>query len=479
MDSRSEPLWRWSASRIAQAVRSGQTCAERVVGEVLDRIERANPSVNAFALIDAPGALAQARRLDQARAAGAPGGLLEGVPFHVKDLVPTAGMETSYGSWAMEGNVPQADVRAVARMKAAGAVLLGKTTTPELGTKIQTESPRYGATRNPWRLDRSPGGSSGGSAAAVACGMGPLAVNTDGAGSARVPASCCGVLGYKPSLGLVPNDLAAALFENNQYIGLNTRTVDDLALALTVMNGPDAGDPWTLGRATQHFACRPDAALVVRRLRVLYVPLMGNRTLDDDVAARVEGALDRLGDQGVEVTTFAEPFDWGIDISTAWLRGMLQARLAPMLATHRDRLDPELVAVLEGNPQMSTEQRASLPLQRTQLYRRVQHLFDRADLVVSPTLAAPPIALSHRSSQPLLIGGQAVGSLREAWYPYASVANMTGHPAISIPVGFTPGGLPVGLQAMAGLHQDQQLIDVAALLEQLLPWADAWPADAA
>ena len=474
-----EPIWRWSASRIAQAVRTGRTSAEEVVREVLARMEHVNPSINAFALIDAQGAMAQARQRDQARAAGAQAGPLEGVPFHVKDLVPTAGLETAYGSWAMQGNVPQTDARAVARVKAAGAILLGKTTTPEFGTKIQTESPRYGPTRNPWRLTRSPGGSSGGAAAAVASGMGPVAVNTDGAGSARIPASCCGILGYKPSLGLVPNDMAAALFENNQYIGLNTRTVGDLAIMLTVMNGPDSGDPWTLGRDRQEFVCPQDPHMAVRGLRVLYVPLMGNRTVDADVAALVDGALGRLRELGVTVTTLAEPFDWGIELSTAWLKGMLQARLVPLLATHRNRLDPELVAVLEGANDVTADQRASLPLQRTQLYRRVQHLFDTDDLIISPTLAAPPIALNHRSSEPLVIGGTEAGSLREAWYPYTSVANMTGHPAISIPVGFTPDRLPVGLQAMGPLHQDQRLIDLAAALEMLLPWGHTWPGEPA
>ena len=457
-DMSQEPIWRWSASRIAQAVRTGRTSAEEVVREVLARVEHVNPSINAFALIDAQGAMAQARQRDQARAAGAQAGPLEGVPFHVKDLVPTAGLETAYGSWAMQGNVPQTDARAVARVKAAGAIL------------IQTESPRYGPTRNPWRLTRSPGGSSGGAAAAVASGMGPVAVNTDGAGSARIPASCCGILGYKPSLGLVPNDMAAALFENNQYIGLNTRTVGDLAIMLTVMNGPDPGDPWTLGRDRQEFVCPQDPHMAVRGLRVLYVPLMGNRTVDADVTALVDGALGRLRELGVTVTTLAEPFDWGIELSTAWLKGMLQARLVPLLATHRNRLDPELVAVLEGANDVTADQRASL---------RVQHLFDTDDLIISPTLAAPPIALNHRSSEPLVIGGTEAGSLREAWYPYTSVANMTGHPAISIPVGFTPDRLPVGLQAMGPLHQDQRLIDLAAALEMLLPWGHTWPGEPA
>lgn len=475
MSTVNAPAWRWRAVDTVAAIRAGRSSALEVVRSVLARIAEVNPSINAFALLDAQGALSQAAWLDESRAAGRPAGSLEGVAFHVKDLIPTAGLETAYGSWSMAGNVPDADVRSVARLKAAGAVLIGKTTTPEFGTKIQTNSPRYGHTRNPWNLDRTPGGSSGGAAAAVASGMGCLGVNTDGAGSARVPASCCGVLGLKPSLGLVPNDMAAALFENNQYVGLNTRSVDDLALALTVMNGPDAYDPWTLGRRALTFSAPRDLAQALRGLRILHVPRMGNSKVHAGVEQRVDEALQHLQSMGAQVTCLDEPFDWGIDLSTRWLRTMLRARLSPMLDTWRDRLDPELVAVLEGSARLSEAERLALPLQRTQLFRRVQGLFDRFDLVVSPTLSAPPIALDHASSQPMLIGGEVVGTLREAWYPYTAVANLTGHPALSVPVGFTDDGLPVGLQAMGRLHEDQTLIDLAAVLESVRPWDAFWP----
>jgi aspartyl-tRNA(Asn)/glutamyl-tRNA(Gln) amidotransferase subunit A len=460
---------------MASAVRGGHVSAHQIVSEVLDRIQRVDPSVNAYALLDAEGALRQAQDSDRARAAGAPVGPLEGVPFHVKDLLPTAGLETSYGSWAMAGNIPKTDLAAVARMKKAGAILLGKTTTPEFGTKIQTDSPRYGFTRNPWRLDRSPGGSSGGSAAAVACGMGPLALNTDGAGSARVPASCCGVIGYKPSLGLVPNEMAAALFENNQYVGVNTRTVADLALALTVINGADPGDPWTLGRPPKSFTVPGDRFVSMQGMRVLYVPMMGNHKLDPHVEASMAKSLRCLQDAGVQVLMGPEQFDWGVAVSIAWLRGMLKARLSPLLASHRDRLDPDFIGVLEGADDGTPAERATLPLQRTELFRRVQQLFEVADLIVSPTVAAPPIGLHHRTSEPLVIAGEEVGSLRRAWYPYTGVANMTGHPAISIPIDMTPDGLPIGLQAMGRLHEDQVLINLAAALEQAQPWAERWP----
>lgn len=475
MTTVSSELWRWSATSIADAVRLGTTSAEEVVHAVLARIAQVNQEVNAFALLDAEGALAQARRIDGALAIGMPARPLEGVPIHVKDLVPTAGMETAYGSLLMVGNVPAADVCAVARLKAAGAVLLGKTTTPEFGSKIHTESVRHGHTHNPWNLARSPGGSSGGAAAAVSSGMGPLAVNTDGAGSARVPAACCGVLGFKPSIGLVPNEMAAALFENHQYLGLNTRTVADLACALSVMNGPNSADPWTLGRSRLEFSY-PDRPLAsLSGCRVLYVPTMGNRLLEHSIRELLETLLDQLTIHGAEVQTLEQPFDWGITISRAWLHGMLHARLGHLLSTNRDSLSSELAAALASAARMPRSEAEQLPLERTQLFRRVQQLFETADLIVSPTIAAPAIALEHDVAEPLLIDGQVAGSLGEVWYPYTGVANLTGHPAISVPMGMTADGTPAGLHAMTRLHEDQRLIDLAAAIELLRPWAMQWP----
>ncbi|MFZ9320994.1 MAG: amidase [Hylemonella sp.] len=453
----------------------GGLSAEEVVHSVLTRIAEVNQKINAFALLDAEGALVQARQRDNARARGLPPGALEGVPIHVKDLVPTAGMETAYGSFVMAGNIPAADVCAVARLRAAGAILIGKTTTPEYGSKILTESPRHGHTRNPWNLARSPGGSSGGAAAAVSAGMGPLAINTDGAGSARVPAACCGVLGFKPSIGLVPNEMAAALFENNQYLGLNTRTVADLALALSVMNGPDPADPWTVGRSRLVLSCPTQPLTRLRGLRVLYVPTMGNRLIEHSIRALLESLLDQLAGQGAEVRTLEQPFDWGIDISFGWLRGMLHARLGHLLASNRDRLSPDFAAALEAASHIPRSVSERLPLERTQLFRRVQQLFENADLIVSPTIAAPSIGLEHRVSEPLLIDGEVAGPLREAWYPYAGVANLTGHPAISVPMGLAADGTPAGLHAMARLQEDQLLIDVASAIEVLRPWAAQWP----
>jgi Asp-tRNA(Asn)/Glu-tRNA(Gln) amidotransferase A subunit family amidase len=223
MAENKEAVWRWSATAIADAVRARRLSAVEVTRAVIARLEASDQSV------------------DDAVLAGRDPGPLAGVPFSVKDLVVTQGVETAYGSHVLAGNIPDHDAEAVARLRRAGAVLIGKTNTPEFGHKALTSSPRYGYTRNPWNLERSPGGSSGGAAAAVAMGMGPLAVTTDGPGSSRIPASASGVLGLKPTLGRVPNETAVEQFSNFINIGLATRTVADLAAGLTAMSGACAG----------------------------------------------------------------------------------------------------------------------------------------------------------------------------------------------------------------------------------------------
>jgi aspartyl-tRNA(Asn)/glutamyl-tRNA(Gln) amidotransferase subunit A len=204
------------------------------------------PEINAFALLDAKGALASAEQADAAVRSGEPLGPRHGVPFSVKDLIDANGLETGYGSWLMQGNVARDDAESVRRLRAAGAVLIGKTNTPEFAGSVLTESLRYGITTNPWNTQHTSGGSSGGAGAAVASGCAPLGLATDGAGSARIPASCCGVLGLKPTLGRIPHPQAPDLFSNFTHIGLLTRTLPNLAAMLNVLSGPDSGDPWPL-----------------------------------------------------------------------------------------------------------------------------------------------------------------------------------------------------------------------------------------
>src|SRR5580698_2021762 len=288
----------------ASAVELADLVARRVVSPVelvedaLGRIEKSQPKLNAFITICAEEARAAAWEAEAAVMLGEPLGPLHGVPFAVKDLVNTAGVKTTFGSVALAENVPTADSVAVARLKTAGAILIGKTTTPEFGHKCFTEAPLFGRTANPWDLSRTCGGSSGGAAASVAAGLVPIGIGTDGGGSSRIPAACCGIVGFKQTLGLVPHDLTPDGFGNQSHITPMTRTVMDTALMLQAMAGPDRRDPHSLGLATPDFvaAARPEGDLA--GTRIAWRPFLGNDKLAAEVRAACESALATFGELG-------------------------------------------------------------------------------------------------------------------------------------------------------------------------------------
>ena len=475
MNTTGDAIWRWSATEVSEAVRRRSVSAVEVTTAVLDRIASADGTVNAFALVDADGALAAARAVDAAVDAGRDPGALAGVPFSVKDLVPTAGIETAYGSHVMAGNVPDRDAEAVARLRRAGAILLGKSTTPEFGHKALTNSPRYGFTRNPWDTARSPGGSSGGGAVAVAAGMGPLAVTTDGAGSSRIPASACGVLGLKPTLGRIPNETAVEQFSNFINIGLATRTVADLAAGLTAMSGPCPEDPWSIAVPSAAFAVRDDPWGGLAGLRVLAFRHMGNRLVDRGVERLFDDQLTRLEKAGATLADGPADFEWAKPAQFAAMRAYQRARLDRYLESDRDRLDPSLVRALEEGRRQDLLAVQAAPAERSELFRRVQALFAGHDLIVTPTVSAPPPPYDHGQDDPMDINGEPAGPIRANWYGYTGTFNHTGHPAISIPMGFTADGLPAGFQAIGRWFEEQRLIDLAVGFEQAAPWAGHWP----
>src|ERR1043166_5659274 len=280
-----------SAAELAALIARRAVSPVEAVDVVLDRIEKTQPTLNAFITVCAEEARAAAKKAEAAVMRGDALGALHGVPFAVKDLVNTAGVRTTFGSWALADNVPSADSPAVARLKAAAAILVGKTTTPEFGHKCFTEAPLFGRTANPWNLSRTPGGSSGGAAAAVAAGLAPMGSGTDGGGSSRIPAACCAIVGFKQTLGLVPHDLTPDGFGNQSHITPMTRTVMDSALMLQAMAGPDRRDPHSLGLAVPDFvaAARPDGDL--KGMRIAWRPLLGNNLLARDVRESCENAL--------------------------------------------------------------------------------------------------------------------------------------------------------------------------------------------
>jgi aspartyl-tRNA(Asn)/glutamyl-tRNA(Gln) amidotransferase subunit A len=470
-----EDLSYMPAHALARAIRQRQLSPVEVVRAVLDRAQRSQPALNAFITLCPEQALVVAQRAEAAVMRGEAAGPLLGVPFSVKDLVNTAGVRTTYGSLIFEHHVPEADAVAVGRLKAAGAILIGKTTTPEFGQKGLTEAPLFGRTRNAWRADRTSGGSSGGAAVALACGLGPLAVGTDGGGSTRIPAACNGVVGLKQSLGVVPHDRAEDAFGNISYITAMARTVADTALMLDAMAGPHASDPHTLNRVPPGYFAAAAAGGDLAGLKVAWRPRIGNSVVAAQVLASCADAARVFADLGATVFEMPDDFD---NAEELWLVVNGCYRLAQFgrhLAQHRQRMDPTLVAQLDRAAQYSAQELYRAIFLRTAMYRHVQGWFDQADIVVTPTLARTALPIDHDFFAPVEIDGRPVDTMRRAWYPYTLPFNMTGNPALSIPCGFDGDGLPVGLQLVGRIGEDALLLRAAALFEAARPWAHRRP----
>ncbi len=449
-------------------MREGACSARQVTEQCLERIEALQPKLNAFVTVCADEARAQADAVDRARREGGKLGVLAGVPVSVKDILNTAGVRTTWGSRLMENNVPGADAVAVKRLKDAGAVIVGKTATPEFAYKLLTDSPVSGITRNPWNLDLTPGGSSGGSAAAVAAGLGPLSLATDAGASTRLPAACCGIVGLKPTLGTVPHNQVPDSFNNIVHLGVMARTVRDAALMLECIAGPHSSDPYSLlGAATP--------ARRLEGMKIDWRPLLGNAHLDDEVRSQCEQALQALAAHGAQLRTVEEPFEnaepaWRVLQQSNWA-----ARFYARLAEVEPNIEPAFAAGIRAGGGYSGQELLAATVKRTEFFRAVQDWFERCDLVATPTMSRPPLGVAHGVDEPITINGRAAGDMRAAWIPYLNLFNLTGHPAISIPAGFTAAGMPVGLQLVGRWHAEQDVLAAAGVLEAARPWGARHP----
>jgi aspartyl-tRNA(Asn)/glutamyl-tRNA(Gln) amidotransferase subunit A len=462
-----------TAAEASALIGAGRISPLELTRAILDRIERLQPVLNAFITLSAERALDEARAAEGAIARGARRGPLHGIPFSVKDLVDTAGLRTTCGSLVYKDNVPAADAVAVARLRAAGAILIGKTTTPEFGHKPLTEDPLFGRTRNAWSAAHTAGGSSGGAAVAVATGLAPLSIATDGGGSTRIPAACNGVVGFKQSLGVVPHSQAPDAFGNYSYVTPMTRTVRDTGLMLEAMAGAHASDPWSFS-STVDFAAAPLPSL--KGIRVGFRALLGNARLARDVAAAFERALRALNEAGATVEEIVEPFEstepiWRVINHATW-----RARFRPLLAKHRAIMSPTLARQVDEAAAFTAEDFQTAAMARTALFRRLQGWLSRFDLIATPTLARTALPIDHDPFAPIEIDGVACDTVRRAWYPYTLPFNLTGHPAVSLPIGNDAIGLPIGIQLVGRLREDGRLLDLAATVEALASPRPALPA---
>ncbi len=463
-----------SAAELAGRIRAGDVSPGAAVDNVLDRIEASQGTLNAFITVCAEEAREAAREAEAAIIAGAEIGPLHGVPVSVKDIINTAGIPTTFGSLLMKDNVPAADAVAVQRLKAAGAIIVGKTTTPEQAHKLLTDAKLFGVTRNPWNLDLTAGGSSGGGAAAVAAGLGPLSLATDAGASTRLPAACVGIVGMKPTLGVAPHNQLPEAFGNFIHLGVFSRTVTDAALMLGVLSGEHRSDPYSMGRPAAEFTGGQD----LQRLRIAWRPLLGNALLAADVRAACEDALGVFEGLGAGIETVEEEFEnaeptWRILQQSNWA-----VRFADDAENNADKMDPSLVEGVRAGLDYTGRDVQRAMYRRTRFYRDVQAWFDDCDLVLTPTIARTPLAADHKALEPIEIDGADAGDMRQSWCPYLNLFNLTGNPAISIPCGWTAGGLPVGLQIVGRWYADAQVLGAAAAFEAARPWAGQRPPEA-
>jgi aspartyl-tRNA(Asn)/glutamyl-tRNA(Gln) amidotransferase subunit A len=448
-----EPLDFWSAGQLLHAYRRGSLSPVEATRAALSRIEALNGRLNAYCRLDAEGALEAARSSEARWGRGEPKGLLDGVPVSVKDVLLTRGMATLHGSRTVSAEQAWADdAPAVARLREHGAVILGKTTTPELGHKFVTDSPLTGITRNPWNLERSPGGSSGGAAAAVAAGLGPLAVGTDGGGSIRIPATWSGIVGHKPTAGRVPT-WPPSRWGALSHVGPMARSVEDAALLLTVLARPDPRDPAALPPDGRDYRVGLEDG--VAGLRIAYSPDLGLVEVEPEIAAAVEGAVRTLERLGAHVTAIKPP---GIEAIVPVHRTCYMAIFAQFLEglppAQHDLLDPYLRAGAEAGRSITAAAYHAALLTRQAIASRMEALYAEHDLLVLPGFHVPPPPVPG-----LPDGLRGKAPALTCW------ANHTGQPVASVPCGLTRDRLPIGMQIAGPRFADPLVLRAARAYE--------------
>ena len=468
-------LTRLPASDLREQIAAKQISPLELTDAVLARAEKLQPVLNCFVTLIPDQARAAAKAAEDAVMRGEPLGLLHGIPFAAKDLVNTAGVRTTFGSLLYENNVPKEDAVCAARVKGAGAILFGKTTTPEFGHKSLTDAPLFGRTRNAWSAAHTSGGSSGGAAVAVAAGIGPIGIATDGGGSTRIPAAINGMVGLKQSNGVIPHSQVADAFGNYTYVTPMTRTVMDTALMLKAMAGPHPSDPWSIGIEPQDYLTAARAEGDLKGKRILYSATLGNTAVAKDVRVAFEKSLVRLRELGAELVELSDALP---DMGTAWKvinHTTWKARFDDMIRRDGNRMTPSLVRQVAEAADWSGADYQRAMFQRSDLFRMVQRWFETADFLVTPTVSRTALPIDQDLFDPITIDGVEVGELRRNWFPYTMPFNITGHPALSICNGYDSEGLPTSLQIVGRFRDEASVLRAAALYEASESWLDRWP----
>ena len=449
-----------SITELAAALRGGSLTAEALLDRSLERTRRLDPQLNSFVALDEAAARAEAKASDALLAARKPRSPLEGIPISIKDSIHAAGLPTTWGSRAFSTNVPDKDELPVARLRAAGAVIVGKTNVPELTVEGYTRNDLFGVTRNPWDTRLTPGGSSGGAAAGVAAGLVPAAIGTDGGGSIRRPACHTGLVGWKPSIGRFPRiDGLPAILTDFETIGTLTRTIEDALLLDAAMAGPDARDRRSL------YAPSPQQPR--QKWRIIHIPRFGDSPVDPEVDAATTGVAEALARDGHDVTEGKVFFDLA-DAARIWYV-ISRAGVAWMMGWSNGRLDAmagENVRAMAADGTKLTAADYIDALERVAAFRRrCAETFAATDLILTPTAAALP--WPAETPYPDQIAGRPAGPRDHA--VFTGWVNIAGHPAISLPVAVSKAGLPIGVQFVAGFGADASLLAFAQTFSQKFP----------
>ncbi|PYN77001.1 MAG: amidase [Candidatus Rokuibacteriota bacterium] len=463
-----------SAVELAELIRGKALSPVEITRAVLERLERMNTRLGAYVMVHAERALGEAGAAERAVMAGEPLGPLHGVPVSIKDNLWTAGDRTTFGSRLFAEFVAPEDAPSVASLRAAGAIFVGRTNLPEFAWRGSTDNRLFGESRNPWDLTRTPGGSTGGGAAAVAAGLGPLALGSDGAGSIRIPASFCGLVGLKPTFGRVPMYPAAGGNELVAHVCPLARTVRDVALMMSAIARHDRRDPFALPDDGLDYLAACNESLAGARggapVRIAWSANLGFAPVDPETREIAEAAARAFSEVGLTVEE-ASPELGDPSLVLKTLYGGAQAGAhAARSPEQKAQMDPELVAYAEASAGLSVVEYLRAVAARQALVDALRRFFERYDLLLTPTLCLPAFPLGIVG--PSEVAGREVTHL--GWtlcYPF----NYSGQPAVSVPAGWTASGLPVGLQIVGRRLEDALVLRAAAAFEALRPWAARRP----
>lgn len=451
------------ATGIADGIRTGRFTAETVVAESIRRARAVSPLLNPFAVIREEQALDAARKADQAVSRGEATGPLHGVPFAAKDLTPTKGDLTTLGSWTRENWIPSETALCIRRLEGAGAILMGKTTSPEFAFSSFTNSPRWGITRNPWNPERTSGGSSGGSAVAVATGVVPFAEGTDMGGSVRIPSAFCGTVGLKPSLGRIPMTILPSVFDNISHFGPLARTVGDAIAFMEATCGPSDED---ISSLPVRFVSPVARGGSLEGKRFAFSMDLGYYHVEPQVQQVIRDAVRELRLAGATVDEV--PMHWTRAVNDEWFDlwcVFMSAFFGETIERYREHMDAAVVAMIERGLVMNATAYKRVELLRTAMWRDMAKLFESYDALLCPTCAitAPPVQETDDDYVATLADGRFKGL--DLTCPFNMLPQL---PALSLPVGLAADGLPVGLQIVGRRFGDEHVLSYGAALEARL-----------